>query len=296
MSAEDIDIARLRSWIGREEVVEEVIGPMPVRMLAATLDHDDPAPRDGDPIPPLSHWTQLIPTHRQSELAEDGHARRGPFMPPVPLPRRMFAGGRTQFLKPLRIGEVARRTGRVTELVAKEGRSGRLVFASVRQEIEGSDGLALIEEQDIVYREPPQAAAQASPTGGAPPRTAEYSREYLPDDAMLFRYSALIFNAHRIHYDRRYATEVEHYPGLVVHGQLVATCLADLAVREWGRPLAHFSFRALAPLFDASPFTVAGAQRGDTLDLWACDASGRVTMTAEAAFVPDGQSAAWRRG
>jgi len=296
LSAEEFDIARLRSWIGREEIVEEVIGPMPVRMLAATLDHDDPAPRKGDPIPPLSHWTQFIPTHRQSDLAEDGHARRGPFMPPVPLPRRMFAGGRTQFLQPLRVGEVARRTGRVTDLVTKQGRSGRLVFASVRQEIENRGGLALIEEQDIVYREPPQAAAQATQAVEAPQRAAEHSREYLPDDAMLFRYSALIFNAHRIHYDRRYATEVEHYPGLVVHGQLVATCLADLAVREWGRPLASFSFRALQPLFDGSPFLVAGAQNGEALDLWACDAAGRVTMTAEAAFVPGGQSAAWRRG
>lgn len=278
------EVARLRDWIGREEVVEEVIGPMPVRMLAALLDHDDPPPRDGDPIPPLSHWTQLIPTHRQSELAGDGHARRGPFMPPVPLPRRMFAGGRTQFIKPIRIGEFARRTGRVTDLVAKQGRSGRLVFASVRQEIEGSNGLALIEEQDIVYREPPAPHAPPSAEPRSASREAERRRVYMPDDAMLFRYSALIFNAHRIHYDRRYATEVEHYPGLVVHGQLVATCLADLAVREWGRPLTSFSFRAQRPLFDGSPFTVAGAQDAERLDLWACDADGVVSMVAEATF------------
>lgn len=284
-----IDIAHLRQWIGREEVVEEVIGPMPVRMLAATLDRDDPPPAFGDPIPPLAHWTQLIPTHRHSELAEDGHARRGPFMPPVPLPRRMFAGGRTRFLKPLRVGEVARRTGRVTDLVAKQGRSGQLVFASVRQEIEGEDGLALIEEQDIVYREPPSATAAAPSVPSEAPREGKHSRRYLPDDAMLFRYSALIFNAHRIHYDRRYATEVENYPGLVVHGQLIATCLADLAVREWGRPLADFSFRAQLPLFDGAPFTVAGAERGEVLELWACDAAGKVTMTAEASFAAAGE-------
>lgn len=284
MSGEEIDIARLQEWIGREEVVEEIIGPMPVRMLAATLDHDDPPPGLGDPIPPLAHWTQLIPTHRQCELAEDGHAKRGPFMPPVPLPRRMFAGGRTRFLQPLRVGERARRVGRVTDLQAKQGRSGRLVFASVRQEIEGEDGLALVEEQDIVYREPSGAAAPAAAAESGPPRQSQHSRIYLPDDAMLFRYSALIFNAHRIHYDRRYATEVEHYPGLVVHGQLVATCLADLAMREWGRPLADFSFRAHWPLFDGSPFTVAGTQQDDDLDLWASDAEGRVTMTAQATF------------
>lgn len=284
MSDNDIDIARLREWIGREEVVKEVIGPMPVRMLAALLNHDDPPPRDGDPIPPLGHWTQLIPTHRQSELAQDGHARRGPFMPPVPLPRRMFAGGRTQFLKPIRVGQTARRTGRVTDLVAKQGRSGQLVFVSVRQEIEGSEGLALVEEQDIVYREPPAPGASTASGKEREPRQAEHSRLYLPDDAMLFRYSALIFNAHRIHYDRRYATELEHYPGLVVHGQLVATCLADLAIREWGRPLASFRFRALAPLFDGSRFMVAGAQKGEDLDLWASDEAGTVTMVAEATF------------
>jgi 3-methylfumaryl-CoA hydratase len=285
LSGEEIDIARLQEWIGREEVVEEVIGPTPVRMLAATLDHDDPPPALGDPIPPLAHWTQLIPTHRQCELAQDGHAKRGPFMPPVPLPRRMFAGGRTRFLKPLRIGEAARRVGRVTDLQAKQGRSGRLVFASVRQEITGEDGLALIEEQDIVYREPPGAATTSSvDADSGPPRQGQYSRSYLPDDAMLFRYSALIFNAHRIHYDRRYATQEEHYPGLVVHGQLVATCLADLAVREWGRPLADFSFRARLPLFDGSPFTVAGIQKDDVLELWASDAAGCVTMTAQATF------------
>jgi len=284
MPGDDSDIARLREWIGREEVVEEVIGPMPVRMLAALLDHDDPPPRQGDPIPPLSHWTQLIPTHRQSELAEDGHARRGPFMPPVLLPRRMFAGGCTQFLKPIKVGETARRRAQVTDLVAKQGRSGRLVFVSVRQEIEGSEGLALVEEQDIVYREPPAPGAPAASGNQPVPREPERSRVYSPDDAMLFRYSALIFNAHRIHYDRRYATEVEHYPGLVVHGQLVATCLADLAVREWERPLASFQFRALAPLFDGDRFTVAGAQKVEGLDLWACDASGNVTMAAEASF------------
>jgi 3-methylfumaryl-CoA hydratase len=292
--SEAIDIERLRQWIGREEVVEEVIGPMPVRMLAAMLDHDDPAPALGDPIPPLAHWTQLIPTHRQSELAEDGHARRGPFMPPVPLPRRMFAGGRTRFLKPIRVGETARRTARVTDLVAKQGRSGRLVFASVRQEIEGENGLALVEEQDIVYREQPRraarrAAGQNAGQAQSTPQEGERSRTYLPDDAMLFRYSALIFNAHRIHYDRRYATEIEHYPGLVVHGQLVATCLADLAVREWGRPLADFSFRARLPLFDGTPFTVAGAQNGETLTLWANNSSGKVAMTAEATFAAAGE-------
>lgn len=288
MSESMLDIAELRRWIGQTEVVEEVIAETPVRMRAAMLDHDDPPPRAGDPIPPLSHWTYLIPSHLQSELAEDGHAVRGVFMPPVPLPRRMYAGGRVQFLKPIRIGEKATRTGRVTDLVAKQGRSGQLVFASVRQEIEGEDGLALVEEQDIVYREHPRNPAAPLAPGPSAALTAEHERTFLPDEAMLFRYSALLFNAHRIHYDRRYVTEVESYPGLVVHGQLVATCLADLAVRAWRKPLASFSFRAQQPLFDGSPFTACGAMEGEGLELWATNAAGGVTMTAQATFTQDG--------
>lgn len=273
----------LQDWIGREEIVEDVIGPMPIRMLAATIGHAGPPPANGDPIPPLAHWTQLIPTHPHDELAEDGHAMRGPFMPLVPLPRRMYAGGRIQFLKPIRIGEMARRTGRITDIIAKDGRSGKLVFVSVRQEIEGPDGLALIEDQDIVYRERPTASA-AMPVGGPPLHKAEHSLTYHPNEAMLFRYSALIFNAHRIHFDRPYAREDEGYPGLVVHGQLVATCLADLAIRQWKRPLSGFNFRAQAPLFDGAPFSVSGAERDGGLDLWASDPNGNVTMTAEASF------------
>jgi 3-methylfumaryl-CoA hydratase len=287
MSESALNIAELRGWIGRTEIVEEVIAATPARMLAAMLDHDDPPPRPGDPIPPLSHWTYLIPSHRQSELAEDGHAMRGGFMPPVPLPRRMFAGGRIQFLKPIRIGEKAKRTGLVTDLVAKQGRSGQLVFASVRQEIEGEDGLALIEEQDIVYREHPGTTTPASTAEPRAPLAATHQRSFLPDEAMLFRYSALLFNAHRIHYDRRYVTAVEGYPGLVVHGQLVATCLADLAVRTWHKPLASFSFRAQQPLFDGSPFTACGAMKGNDLELWASNATGAVTMIAQAGFAQD---------
>ncbi|MGQ7793673.1 FAS1-like dehydratase domain-containing protein [Faunimonas sp. B44] len=280
----EIDIARRRDWIGREERVEEVIGATPVRMLAATLDHDDPPPRPGSPIPPLAHWLYTIPVHRHSELAADGHVRRGVFMPDVPLPRRMFAGARVRFLRPLRVGERATRIGRVADIQLKEGRTGTLVFAAIRQEIWGEEGLALVEDQDIVYRGHPAGGAESDGSGADAREPAQRERRYLPDEAMLFRYSALIFNAHRIHYDRRYAVETEGYPGLVVHGQLVATCLADLAVREWGRPLAAFSFRARRPLFDGSPFRVCGGEEGEQLRLWALDSAGRVTMEAAAAF------------
>src|SRR3546814_5946722 len=170
----------------------------------------------------------------------------------------MVAGGRIQFLKPIRIGEKARRTGRVTDLVAKRGRSGQLVFASVRQAIEGEDGLALVEEQDIVYREHPRTPTARLTSEPPAALEAEQQRIVLPDEAMLFRYSALLFNAHRLHYDRRYVTEVESYPGLIVHGQLIATCLPDLTFRPWQKSPAIFSLRHPQPAFAGAPFPACG--------------------------------------
>lgn len=277
------DTKNLSDWIGREEIVEEVIPAAPIRMLAATLDNAAQPPRAGDPVPPLAHWTFLIPTHLQSELAEDGHGLRGNFMPPVTLPRRMFAGARISFLRPLRVNQNARRRGVIEDIKAKRGRSGDLVFVKIRQKIAVEGELALVEEQDIVYREAPRPGAPQAALC-PPPRAPEHSRTYYPDEAMLFRYSALIFNAHRIHFDRPYTENQEGYPGLVVHGQLVATCLADLAMREWNADLATFSFRAVAPLFSGRPFNVHGARNGEGVDLWATDAEGNLAMSAEASF------------
>jgi len=278
-----IDIDHLRSWIGREEVTEDVITPVPVAALAATLDRDDPKPRLGDELPPLWHWLYFLPIVRHSELGPDGHPKRGGFLPPVPLPRRMWAGARFEFHRPLRIGESIVRKSTIADVSTKEGRSGALVFVLVRHEIAGPGGPALVEEHDIVYRAAPGPDEMAKPPRAAAPSDAVWRREIHPDDVMLFRYSALIFVAHRIHYDRRYATAVEGYPGLVVHGPLIATLLADLLRRHANALPKSLRFRALSPLFDNAPFSVYGTPEPDgRASLWAQSAEGVLAMRAEA--------------
>ena len=280
----DLDIALLQTWIGRTESHTDVLAATPVRALAATLDRDDPPPRPGDLLPPCWHWLYFLPLSRQSEIGPDGHARRGGFLPPVPLPRRMWAGSRLEFVQLLRIGEAVTRTSRIAAVNAKEGRNGTLVFVRVRHEIGNAAGLAVVDEHDIVYRDNPRPG-DAAPPAQAAPQTADWTREIRADDVLLFRYSALTFNGHRIHYDRRYVTEVEGYPGLVVHGPLLATLLLDLLRRE--RPdatVAHFAFRAVKPTFDVTPFEVRGSQDADgkTIRLWAQHADGALAMDATA--------------
>jgi 3-methylfumaryl-CoA hydratase len=276
-----LNIAHLEQWIGKTETRADLVWPTPIAALSATLDRDDPAPRPGDPLPPAWHWLFFLPLDRQSELGKDGHAVRGGFLPPVPLPRRMWAGSRMEFHQPLRVGEPVTRTSRIASVKHKEGRSGPLVFVLVRHEIANSSGLAITEEHDIVYRDhvrPGESAPQAPPA----PAEAAWERTVCPDDVLLFRYSALTFNGHRIHYDRRYATEVEGYPGLVVHGPLIATLLLDAQRRNMPeRRVARFEFRAVSPLFDTAPFAVCGApQDGNAIRLWAKNASGGVAMDA----------------
>ena len=277
-----IDIEHLRSWIGREEVAEDVITPAPVAALTATLDRDDPKPRPGDELPPLWHWLYFLPTVRQSELALDGHPKRGGFLPPVPLPRRMWAGARFEFHRPLHIGESIVRKSTIADVSTKDSRVGPLIFVLVRHEIAGPAGLALVEEHDIVYRQAP-GPSEMAPQPAAAPTGASWRRDIRIDEVMLFRYSALIFVGHRIHYDRRYATEVEGYPGLVVHGPLIATLLADLLRRHSNAPLKSLRFRAISPLFDNAPFAVCGMpEPNGRANLWAQTAEGHLAMTAEA--------------
>jgi 3-methylfumaryl-CoA hydratase len=278
------DTAALQEWIGRVESRTDEVTATPVAALAATLDRDDPLPLPGDPLPPLWHWLYFLPLCRQSELGPDGHPKRGGFLPPVPLPRRMWAGGRLTFSQPLRVGQRIERTSQIVEVESKEGRSGPLVFVLVRHEIAGPRGVAITEEHDIVYRDDPRPGEQPAAPRRAP-EGAAWERRIEPDDVLLFRYSALTFNGHRIHYDRRYVTEVEGYPGLVVHGPLIATLLLDLVRRN--RPDAvvrALSFRAVSPLFDIAPFSVSGrpADDGRTVSLWAANADGGLAMDATA--------------
>ena len=275
-----------RQWIGRSADADDVVTAAPLAGLSATLDRDDLLPRPGDDVPPGGHWLYFLPHTPASELADDGHAKRGGFLPPVPLARRMWAGGRLQFQRPLTVGSPIRRVSEIIDVTEKEGALGRLVFVVVRHTVTGSEGVAVIEDHDIVYRDAPRPGAP-TPKGKPPPGKAVWRRTVVPDEAMLFRYSALIFNAHRIHYDHPYVTGVEGYPGLVVHGPLTATLLMDLCRRQ--RPdarLTRFDYRALRPLFAGNPLTVAGepAADGATAKLWALDGDGLVAMTAEAAF------------
>lgn len=277
----DLNLEYLREWRGKTETRADEVTPAPIASLSATLDRDDPLPRPGDALPPLWHWLYFLPIARQSDLGPDGHAKRGGFLPPVPLPRRMFAGDRVQFHRSLRVGEKISRLSRIVDVNHKQGRSGPLVFVVVRHEISGGEGLAVVEEHDIVYRDNPK------PTDGAPPQTppsgAAWIRKVQPDAVLLFRYSALTFNGHKIHYDRRYATEVEGYPGLVVHGPLIATLLLDLLRRNLAdATVASLSFRAIRPLFDIAPFSVCGkaAPDGKTAQLWATDPEGWLAMDA----------------
>lgn len=279
-----MDMSHLREWLGRSELNNDLITATPVAALAATLDRDDARPQNGDTLPPLWHWLYFLPIHKQSELGPDGHPRRGGFLPPVPLPRRMWAGGRLQFHQPLRIGDTVSRLSHIVDVSHKQGRTGALVFVLVRHEISNAEGVALTEEHDIVYRDNPQPDdVPAKPV--AAPKDEGFSRTITPDDTLLFRYSALTFNGHRIHYDRRYVTTVEGYPGLIVHGPLIATLLIDLLRRNLpDARVAAFSFKAIRPTFDIATFEVCGKLQDDgkTVHLWAKDADGWLTMDATA--------------
>jgi 3-methylfumaryl-CoA hydratase len=279
-----LDIPHLRSWIGRQETLHDRVTQFPYAALSATLDRDDEPPRPGDSLPPLWHWLYFLPVARQSALGPDGHPARGGFLPPVPLPRRMWAGGRFTFHQPLRVEEAIARTSTVMDVTVKEGRNGMLCFVLVRHEISGERGLALTEEHDIVYRDMPQPGE--APAVPKPARTdGVWRRDIEPDAPMLFRYSALTFNSHRIHYDRRYVTETEGYPGLIVHGPLIATLLIDLLRRYRAAEVRSFMFRAVSPLFDIAPFSVHGVPSSDgRVALWAANARGDLAMEAEAAL------------
>jgi 3-methylfumaryl-CoA hydratase len=276
----------LRQWIGRSESVADVVTATPFAALAATLDRSPDRPPPGTPLPPLWHWLYFLPLHRQSEIGPDGHAKRGGFLPPVPLPRRMWAGSQLSFHAPLRVGDAIRRVSTIEDVTQKSGRSGALVFVKVRHEVSRADapGVAITEFHDIVYREAPRAGDPAPQPEAAPP-SPPWEHRWVPDDVLLFRYSALTFNGHRIHYDRRYVTGVEGYPGLIVHGPLIATLLLDLLRHRM--PEAHvasYEFRAVRPTFDIHPFFVCGEPQADgrTVRLWARDHEGALTMKATA--------------
>ncbi|KVQ84421.1 acyl-CoA dehydrogenase [Burkholderia multivorans] len=270
------------AWIGRREDSVDRITPAPIRLLRATLDDAEPSALP-DVLPPLWHWLYFLPGERQSNIGTDGHARRGGFLPPVALPRRMWAGGRLQFLRPLAVDTPIQRRSTIANVQSKSGRSGQLVFVTVLHEVGDAQGVAIREEQDIVYRDAPPPAAAGTPAPAAPPAPTDeqYSRIVTPDPVLLMRFSALTFNGHRIHYDRPYAMEEEGYPGLVVHGPLIAMLLMEeLRRRHPGKTIRAFDFKAVSPLFDTAPFTVNGKLEGHTARVWARGPQGQLAMQA----------------
>ena len=283
MSAAPTD---LRSWIGSQETRYDWVTPASVAGMSATLDRDDPEPKVGDALPPLWHWMYFSPKAPRAELGEDGHPKRGGFLPPITLPRRMFAGARTVFHRPIKVGDQIQRDGEVVDVERKTGRSGELVFVKVRYQVRGPAGLALEEEQDIVYRQATAPARTPSKTAPNGPRP-QWRRTWSIDPVTLFRYSALTFNGHRIHYDQPYATGIEGYPGLIVHGPLIATLLAELCrAGTNNRRLGAFRFQAKRPLFDTQPFDVVGGPTDGDAGCWlsALDPEGAVAMSAGALF------------
>lgn len=276
------------AWLGREARLHQRIHPEAVAALAATLDWER-APEEGDPLPAGWHWLFFNPIARLSALGEDGHPRRDmadSFMPPIPLPRRMWAGSRIHYLAPLPVGAEATRTSRIAKVTPKDGRAGRMCLVTVEHLTESDGRTCIVEKQDVVYRvaATPNAMPAAEPPAGAEP--VQWRERRVPDTTLLFRYSALTFNGHRIHYDLPYAREVEGYRGLVVHGPLTATLLQQLAqdCRPHAR-LIGFEFKGVIPLFvDEALELQAWPDKADDglLHLRALNASQALAMQAEA--------------
>ena len=287
---DDLDLDYLKEWIGKTERSSDFISEGPAIQLAMTLDRKKVEFKTGDILPPLWHWIYFLPRLRLSELKSDGHGKLGQFLPPVKLPSRMWAGGKFEFLSDFQIGEEAEKCSVIKEVVPKKGRSGNLVFVEVEHTIKGSMGGKLIETQNIVYRDLQDKGKQVSsknPVTNIP----QWKTEIVPNSMLLFRYSALTFNTHRIHYDRKYCMEEEGYEGLLVHAPLLATLLIEKAIIENpGLRFQSFQFQAHSPVFDEKPFFVCGSKEKKKLDLWVLKSDGTVGMSAVASVKSRGQS------
>lgn len=277
----NIDIKFLKSWEGKQQLHEDILTLFPTAALLAALDHEV-SPRSGDQLEGLCHWLYFLPVTQASKTGRDGHPQTGGFLPPVPLPRRMWAAGNVSFNKSLVLGQAAQKTSTIKSIQLKEGRSGELVFVNLEHQIHQNDQLCIVEEQNLVYRAMPEKLLP-TPAGVVPELTAEFGKTITPDPVLLQRYSALTYNSHRIHYDRDYAKNEEFYPALVVHGPLLATLLMDLCLNQFPElSIQNFTFRAQRPTFDDHPFRIEGRSDGENIKLWTVDHEGFVGMSATA--------------
>jgi len=279
---EKLDIDHLRQWIGRSTEATDIVTAQLVMGLRATLFQDVGAPKAGDAAPFTVHWCLAQPVFPMSMLGPDGHPTRGGFLPPVPLPRRMWAGGEIEFLQPLRVGDESTRTSRIADVQVKAGSTGTLCFVSVEHTVTSPRGIAIRERQDIVYREVTSSAPAAAKAAPPPPQ-AQHRETHVSDPVLLFRYSALTFNGHRIHYDRDYVTKVEGYPGLIFHGPLQAALIIEMAAKlRSGKPPKRFSYRGVQPLFEGSEFSINANETDAGMELWTANAEGQPTMKGTA--------------
>lgn len=280
----DQELEKYRQWIGRTQVQEDIAAPFPPRALIATLDARDPAPAKGDPLPPLWHWLYFLEAAPASRIGPDGHPLRGDFLPPVTLPRRMWAGSRLHFEGDIRLGDEIRRESQIVSVEPKTGSTGQMVFVGVRHRIFARGEPVIVEEQDIVYRQAP-LPGEKPPAPRPAPTDAAWQREIKADPVLLFRFSALMFIGHRIHYDQPYATQEEAYPGLVVHGPLMGLLQMELARRSSpGKRVKAFEFRAISPVFDITPFSVNGRPEGNTAITWVMRKDGGLAQQGKVTF------------
>jgi 3-methylfumaryl-CoA hydratase len=278
---EKLDLDHLRQWIGRGTEASDIVTAQLVKGLRATLFQEIGDPTAGDAAPFTTHWCLAQPVFPMSMLGPDGHPTRGGFLPPVPLPRRMWAGGELEFLDTLRVGDDTKRTSRIADVTVKTGSTGTLCFVSVDHVVTTPRGIAIRERQDIVYRD---ISTTQPPVKTPPPAPVAKHREtHTSDPVLLFRYSALTFNGHRIHYDRDYVTKVEGYPGLIFHGPLQAALIVEFAAKlHDGQPPQKFSYRGVQPLFEGSEFSVNANATSDGMELWTANAEGQPTMKGTA--------------
>jgi 3-methylfumaryl-CoA hydratase len=279
------DLDHLRQWIGRTSEASDIVTAQLVKGLRATLFMEIGEPKPGDAAPFTAHWCLAQPVYPMSELGPDGHPTRGGFLPPVPLPRRMWAGGELEFFEALRVGDEMTRTSRISDVTIKTGSSGVLCFVSVEHQITTPRGTAIRERQDIVYRDMSTPPASAPTKPPAPPPVAQHRESHTADPVLLFRYSALTFNGHRIHYDRDYVTKVEGYPGLIFHGPMQAAFLVEFAARLHGGAAPNtFSYRGVQPLFEGSEFSINANDTNSGMELWTANSAGMPTMKGTATW------------
>jgi len=276
-----IDLPHLRQWTGKPKVDRDTLNLRHARLMAATLGLEQEALVEGSPLPPLWHWLYFLEGLPPDELGRDGLPARGGFLPPVPLENRMWAGGRVSFAAPLPLGAAVEKRSTVSSVEHKSGQSGDLVFVTVLHEVFHNDALAVSEEQDIVYR---NASKEHSARAQQASETASITKPFAPNSTMLFRYSALTFNGHRIHYDADYCRNVEGYDNLVIHGPLSATMLAGFAEDVAGKKLLSFSYRGVRPALLGTMLTLNAIVDKERIALWTSFPDGSVSMKAEAAI------------